>query len=422
MMSGPTNQSILVVGGGMSGMTAAIEAAEAGYEVYLVEKNPYLGGRVAQLNQYFPKLCPPYCGLEINFRRIKQNPRIHVFTLAQVESISGEEGNFEVTILLKPRYVNEKCTCCGKCAEATTIEIDNPFNYGMDKIKAAYLPHDMAFPMRYVIDPVLLQSPDAQKVKEACPYDAIDLTMESKTIKLSVGAIIWATGWNPYDAKKLDTYGFGVYPDVITNVMMERMAVNNGPTQGRIVRPSTGQPPKNVAFIQCAGSRDENHLPFCSSICCLASMKQAIYVREQIPDATVYIFYIDIRATDRYEDFYLKVKKDEKIVFFKGKVAKIFPSENSDQLILRVENTMTEELVEMPFDLVVLATGMEPNTAVEPLPLPVAYDDYRFLPGPVVQPGIYAAGCVRSPLNVAESVQDGTSAAIRAIKSIVVRR
>jgi quinone-modifying oxidoreductase subunit QmoA len=422
MMSGPTNQSILVVGGGMSGMTAAIEAAEAGYEVYLVEKNPYLGGRVAQLNQYFPKLCPPYCGLEINFRRIKQNPRIHVFTLAQVESISGEEGNFEVTILLKPRYVNEKCTCCGKCAEATTIEIDNPFNYGMDKIKAAYLPHDMAFPMRYVIDPVLLQSPEAQKVKEACPYDAIDLTMESKTIKLSVGAIIWATGWNPYDAKKLDTYGFGVYPDVITNVMMERMAANNGPTQGRIVRPSTGQPPKNVAFIQCAGSRDENHLPFCSSICCLASMKQATYVREQIPDATVYIFYIDIRATDRYEDFYLKVKKDEKIVFFKGKVAKIFPSENSDQLILRVENTMTEELVEMPFDLVVLATGMEPNTAVEPLPLPVAYDDYRFLPGPVVQPGIYAAGCVRSPLNVAESVQDGTSAAIRAIKSIVVRR
>jgi len=421
-MSGPTNQSILVVGGGMSGMTAAIEAAEAGYEVYLVEKNPYLGGRVAQLNQYFPKLCPPYCGLEINFRRIKQNPRIHVFTLAQVESISGEEGNFEVTILLKPRYVNEKCTCCGKCAEATTIEIDNPFNYGMDKIKAAYLPHDMAFPMRYVIDPVLLQSPEAQKVKEACLYDAIDLTMEPKTIKLSVGSIIWATGWNPYDAKKLDTYGFGVYPDVITNVMMERMAANNGPTQGRIVRPSTGQPPRNVAFIQCAGSRDENHLPFCSSICCLASMKQATYVREQIPEATIYIFYIDIRATDRYEDFYLKIKQDEKIVFFKGKVAKIFPSENSDQLILRVENTMTEELVEMPFDLVVLATGMEPSTAVEPIPLPVAYDDYRFLPGPVVQPGIYAAGCVRSPLNVAESVQDGTSAAIRAIKSIVVRR
>jgi len=417
-MGGPVSQSILVVGGGMSGMTAAIEAAEAGYEVFLVEKNSYLGGRVAQLNQYFPKLCPPYCGLEINFRRIKNNPKIKVFTLATVESIAGQEGDFDVVILQKPRYVNEKCTCCGKCAEATTMEIDNPFNYGMDKIKAAYLPHDMAFPMRYVIDPALVQSPEAQKVKEACPYDAIDLDMQPQKIELKVGAIIWATGWNPYDARKLDTYGFGVYPDVITNVMMERMASWNGPTQGKIIRPSNGEPPKTVAFVQCAGSRDENHLPFCSGVCCLASMKQATYVREQIPDAKIYIFYIDIRAKDRYEDFYNRVKEDENVIFFKGKVAKIEQQEGSDQLVLRVENTMTEELHEIAADLVVLATGMEPTTATEPLPIPVAYDDYQFLPGLVVQPGIYAAGCVRTPTNVAEVVQDGTAAALKAIQSI----
>ncbi len=420
-MRGPTTQSILVVGGGMSGMTAAIEAAEAGYEVYLVEKNPYLGGRVAQLNQYFPKLCPPYCGLEINFRRIKQNPKIHVFTLAEVEAISGEEGNFEVTVVLKPRYVDERCTACGKCAEVTTLEVDNPFNYNMDKVKAAYLPHDMAFPLRYVLDPRLVQSPEAQKVKEACPYDAIDLTMETKTLTFNVGAVIWATGWNPYDATKLDTYGFGVYPDVITNVMMERLAAPNGPTQGKILCPSSGKPPRNVAFIQCAGSRDENHLPFCSSICCLASMKQATYVREQLPDAMVYIFYIDIRATDRYEDFYTKVRKDDKVFFFKGKVAKISKSESDGALLLRVENTMTEELVEMPFDLVVLATGMEPSTAQQTIPLPQAYDDYQFLPYRGMQAGIYAAGCVRSPLNVAESVQDGTAAALKAITSIARR-
>ncbi|MBW1974066.1 MAG: CoB--CoM heterodisulfide reductase iron-sulfur subunit A family protein [Deltaproteobacteria bacterium] len=417
-MGGPVSQSILVVGGGMSGMTAAIEAAEAGYEVFLVEKNSYLGGRVAQLNQYFPKLCPPYCGLEINFRRIKNNPKIKVFTLATVESIAGQEGEFDVAILQRPRYVNEKCTCCGKCAEATTMEIDNPFNYGMDKIKAAYLPHDMAFPMRYVIDPALVQSPEAQKVKEACPYDAIDLDMQPQKIELKVGAIIWATGWNPYDARKLDTYGFGVYPDVITNVMMERMASWNGPTQGKIIRPSNGEPPKTVAFVQCAGSRDENHLPFCSGVCCLASMKQATYVREQIPDAKIYIFYIDIRAKDRYEDFYNRVKEDENVIFFKGKVAKIEQQEGSDQLVLRVENTMTEELHEIAADLVVLATGMEPTTATEPLPIPVAYDDYQFLPGLVVQPGIYAAGCVRTPTNVAEVVQDGTAAALKAIQSI----
>lgn len=417
-MGGPLNQSILVVGGGMSGMTAAIEAAETGHEVYLIEKNPYLGGRVAQLNQYFPKLCPPYCGLEINFRRIKQNPKIHVITLAEVEAITGHEGNFTVTVVVKPRYVNEKCTCCGKCAEVTTMEVDNPFNFGMNKMKAAYLPHDLAYPMRYVIDPVLAQNPEGKKVKESCPYDAIDLEMQPQKVELTVGAIIWATGWNPYDPKKLDTYGFGTYPDVITNVMMERMASWNGPTGGKIVRPSDGQPPKVVAFIQCAGSRDENHLPFCSSICCLASMKQATYVREQLPDSKVYIFYIDIRAKDRYEDFYNRVKKDENITFFKGKVAKIEKAQGSNQLMLHVEDTMAGALADISADLVVLATGMEPSTLSQPLPIPVAYDDYQFLPGLVVQPGIYAAGCIKTPTNVAEVVQDGTAAAIKAIQSI----
>ena len=208
-MVNTVTQSILVVGGGMSGITAAIEAAEAGHEVYLVEKNSYLGGRVAQLHQYFPKLCPPYCGLELNFRRIKNNGKIRFFTMAEVEKISGQEGNWDVKVKMNPRYVNEKCTGCGKCSEACTMEIDNPFNYGMDKIKAAYLPHVMAFPQRYVVDPALVKSPEAQKVKEACPYDAIELDMQPKTFDLNVGAIVWTTGWSPYDAKKLDTLGFG---------------------------------------------------------------------------------------------------------------------------------------------------------------------------------------------------------------------
>lgn len=420
-MANTESQSILVVGSGMSGLTAAIEAAEAGYDTYIVEKNPYLGGRVNQLHHYFPKLCPPYCGLEINFRRIKQNPRVRFFTMAEVEEIKGEEGDFEVTIRINPRYVNEKCTACGKCAEACNMEIENAFNYGMDKVKAAYLPHDMAFPMRYVLDPALLKSDEAQKVKDACPYDAIDLDMEPKTMELKVGSIIWATGWKPYDANRLENYGFGQYPDVITNVMMERLASWTGPTKGKILRPSDGEAPQKVAFVQCAGSRDENHLPFCSGVCCLASMKQATYVRDQYPDAEITIFYIDIRATDRLEDFYNKVKKDEKIRFFKGKVAKITQVENGKDLVLRVEDTMTEELREIPVDLVVLATGMQPNTSDSPLPIEVPYDDYGFMDSRDARPGIYAAGCVRTPTFVSEVVQDGTAAALKAIQSVARR-
>ncbi|MEW5723341.1 MAG: CoB--CoM heterodisulfide reductase iron-sulfur subunit A family protein [Thermodesulfobacteriota bacterium] len=419
-MENSVTQSILVVGGGMAGMTAAIEAAEAGYDVILVERNPYLGGRVAQLNKYFPKLCPPYCGLEINFRRMKQSPHVRFFTLAEVENIAGQEGDFTVTVKLSPRYVNEKCTACGQCAEACTMEIDNPFNYGLDKIKAAYLPHLMAFPQRFILAPALAASPEGRKVKEACPYGAVDLDMKPQTVELKVGAVVWATGWDPYDPAKLDLYGAGRYANVITNVQMERLAAGNGPTGGRIVRLSDRQPPRSVAFIQCAGSRDENNLGFCSGICCLASLKQATYVRDQLPEAEIYFFYIDIRATDRLEDFYTKVKEDGGLTFVKGKVAKITEGPNHNP-VLRVEDTTTEMLKEVEVDLAVLATGMQPATSKSAPPLGVARDDYGFIGRETGVPGVYGAGCVRTPAGVTETVADGTAAALKAIQSIARR-
>jgi quinone-modifying oxidoreductase subunit QmoA len=338
-----------------------------------------------------------------------------------VEAISGEEGNFDVGVKINPRYVNEKCTACGKCAEACSLEIDSPFDYGMKKIKAAYLPHDMAYPMRFVLDPSLVSSEEAQKVKDACPYGAIELDMAPQRVDLKVGAIVWATGWKPYDAHKLENYGFGQYPDVITNVMMERLASWTGPTEGKILCPSDGRAPETVVFVQCAGSRDENHLPYCSGICCLASMKQATYVRDQYPDAEIYICFIDIRATDRLEDFYQKVKQDEKIHFFKGKVAKITQADDAKGLTLRVEDTTKEALNEMTADLVVLATGMQPNTSESPIPIDVPYDDYGFVVSQDAKPGIYSAGCTRTPTFVSEVVQDGTAAALKAIQSIARR-
>jgi len=416
-----TNQSILVVGGGMSGITAALEAAEAGYEVVLVERNPYLGGRVTQLYQYFPKLCPPNCGLEINFRRMRQNPKVRFFTMAEVANISGQEGDYDVTVKLSPRYVNEKCTCCGKCAEVCEAEIDNPFNYGMDTIKAAYLPHEFAFPMRYVLDPSIVGTDEGKKCLDACEYGAIDLKMAETTFDLKVGAIVWAAGWNPYDAAKVDYYGFGEYKNVITNVMMERMAAPNGPTEGKILRPSDKKVPKNIAFIQCAGSRDENHLPYCSGICCLASLKHTTYVRERDPDCDVTIFFIDIRALDRLEDFYVKVQEDEKVTFIKSKIANITEDEETGNLILEGENTRTGEQILMNFDMVVLATGMVPNKIEIDAAPEVSYDEYGFLVNDPEKTGIYGAGCVRRPTDVASSVQDATAGALKAIQSIARR-
>jgi quinone-modifying oxidoreductase subunit QmoA len=203
--------------------------------------------------------------------------------------------------------------------------------------------------------------------------------------------------------------------------MMERLASFTGPTQGKIIRPSDGGAPKKVAFVQCAGSRDENHLPFCSGVCCLASMKQATYIREQYPDAKIYIFYIDIRATDRLEAFYTNVKEDENIRFFKGKVAKISQDESGKALTLNVEDTTTEQLEEISFDLVVLATGMQPNTSDSPLPIEMPYDDYGFIASKNPRAGISGAGCSKAPMNVSETVQDGTSAALKAIQSIARR-
>lgn len=232
----PENKKILVVGGGFAGLTAGIDAAEAGYDVVIVERNPYLGGRVAQLNKYFPKLCPPLCGLEINMRRIKTNPNITFYIMTEVEKVSGGPGNYDVTLKIRPRYVNEKCTGCNACAEACPEERPDDFNFGLSKTKAAYLPFDQAFPFRYVIDDKYCKGPSCAKCKDACKYDAIDLNMKPETVNLKAGAIVLATGWNPYDATRIDNLGFGKVKNVITNMMMERLAAQNGPTKGRILR------------------------------------------------------------------------------------------------------------------------------------------------------------------------------------------
>lgn len=413
------NKTVLVIGGGFSGLTAAIETAEAGYDVIIVERNPYLGGRVAQLNKYFWKLCPPVCGLEINFKRIKNNSQITFHTLAEVQEINGEEGNFDVTIRVNPRYVNDKCVACDACAQACPSYRSNEFNFGMDKTKAAYLPFNQAFPFQYVIDASACAKDCMKACQDACKYDAIDLTMKPETKTFKVGAVIMATGWNLYDATRMDILGFGRVQNVITNMMMERLSAPNGPTAGKILRPSDGKEVKNIAFVQCAGSRDENHLPYCSYICCLASLKQAMYVREQYPDSKAQIFYIDLRTPGLYEHRFLwKAKDDPNVILTKGKVAGITEDPKTGDVIVEVEDIYGGGKVKATFDMVVLAAGMVPGTKDSRVVKDITYTPDGFVDASTAKKGIYAVGTLKSPVDVARSVQDATGVAIKSIQSL----
>ncbi|RJP73493.1 MAG: CoB--CoM heterodisulfide reductase iron-sulfur subunit A family protein [Candidatus Zixiibacteriota bacterium] len=402
---------LLVVGGGIAGMTAAIEASEMGLEVVLVEKEPFLGGRVAQFNQYFPKMCPPWCGLEINYRRLRGNDKVRILTLTTVDQASGGPGNCEARLTIHPRYVNENCTACGDCAQACPVDVPDEYNFGLSTRKAVYY-RDMAFPPLYVVDPALAGDPRLQACRDACKYEAVDLAMQPVTVTVQAKGIIWATGWQPYDANKLDTLGFGKFPNVVTNVMLERLASAGGPTEGKIRRPSDQGAIGKIAFVQCAGSRDANHLPYCSGVCCAASIKQAQYVREQYPEAEIHLFYIDVRTPGRLEDFYAGAEKDAKIFFHRGKVGEIREAANHN-LIVAAENTLTGKVTEMEVEMAVLATGMVPNTAQERPPLDTPLDEWGFVGSSAS--GVTGAGVASRPADVAASVQQATGSVIQAL-------
>ncbi len=408
-----TSGAILVVGGGISGLTAALEAAEVGNDVFLIDKNPSLGGRVAQLNEYFPKMCPPSCGLEINFKRINNNRKIRTYTMATVASVSGAPGNYEVSVDIAPRYVNSNCTACGDCAAACPDEIDNPFNFGMDKCKAAYLPHEMAFPRKFVIAKEALSADGAEAVKASCKYDAVDLDMQTETITLNVSSIVWATGWQPYDPEKIDNLNFNRSGAIVTNMMIERMAAPNGPTGGKIVIPGSDKEIESIGFVQCAGSRDENHLEYCSYICCMATFKQMNYIREQYPEAKIYVFYIDLRTPGKYEKFREKLMADENATFIKGKVADILV--DGDAVTVVAEDAVSGNKVEQKVDLAVLATGMQPSFAEGGAPAGVTLDENGFVIADY-EKGMIAAGCAKKASDVATTTQSSTAAALKAIQ------
>jgi len=410
-MTDSSPRPLLVIGGGIAGLTTALEAAEAGREVVLVERDPFIGGRVLRNHQYFPKMCPPACGMEINIGRLKRNKRIRLLTSTQVTAATKEGNGWKVTITREPLYVNDRCTACDECTPVCPAKVPDPVNLGLTEVPAIRLPNADGAPRRYYIQ--RSACPDGcTECVEACKYDAIDLSATAKEETLEVGAVVVATGWHPYPLEKLTELGGGRLENVVANVNLERMAAPAGPTGGKIVRPSDGAEPKRVAFVQCAGSRDVNHLSYCSAICCLASMKQAGYVKSQLPEAEVKIYYIDRRTPGRNEEVLVKATELEGVELIKGKVGKIEAGANGS-LKLRVEDTESGVLMDAEADLVVLATGMVSSLADANLPFDLELDRDGFGLDDE-QAGVFVAGVARRPEDVAASVRDATGAAAKA--------
>ena len=419
--------AVLIIGGGHSGVSAALEITEAvDKKVYIVEKKSYIGGRVLQMYKYFPKLCPPFCGFEINTKRIKSSAEgnINFLVSSSVEEITkAKEGSgYKVKIKQKPQYINDNCTVCGECAKVCPEERPNDFNYGMDNTKAIFMPAISSFPLKYSVDDKYCKFSACKKCEEACRYSAINLDAKENIIELTVSDIIFATGWKPYEVEKLENLGYGKYKNVITNVKMERLAAENGPTGGKILRPSDGKEVKNVAFIQCAGSRNENHLPYCSAICCMASLKQAMYLREKNPESSPVIFYIDLRTPGRYENFLNKAQSDEKIKFNKGIVGKISEDHETGDLLLDVEDMLSGKKNKVRSEMVVLAAGMASNIKDDlkeikiDEEIKIDIDENGFIFNDNFKEGIFSAGVARFPLDVYMSGQSATSAALSVIQ------
>ncbi|MGB8495606.1 MAG: NAD(P)-binding protein [Candidatus Acidiferrum sp.] len=404
-------KAILIIGGGIAGLTAAIEAAEAGCKVVLAEKSAYLGGRVARLHQYFPKLCPPACGLEINLKRLKNNRQVTILTLAELESLSGTPGDYQAVINIAPRCVTDACTLCGECSGVCPAEVADEFNYGLSKSKAIHLPHPMAFPAKYVVERRACPE-SCHACVDACPYKAVDLGQKAEKRTLRVASVVVATGWAPYDASKIENLGFGKYANVVSNVMVERFASTSGPTGGKVLRPSDGREPRSVAFVQCAGSRDRNHLPYCSAVCCSASLKHATYIRKLYPEAKITIFYIDLRTPGQLQDFFSKVTADGQIELIKGKVGKVEEDAASKDLLVTAEDVLNGKKITRKYDLVVLATGMVPQTGG--LPAVFDLDEFGFISN--LKTGVYGTGCVKRPTEVSATIRDATGAALKALQ------
>jgi len=425
----PVTRRALVIGGGIAGIQAALDIANTGYEVVLVERSPSVGGHMIQLSETFPTLDCSQCILTPKMVEVSKHPKIKLLTYSEVQDVSGYVGNFKVKILKKPTYVDpEKCTLCDECTKVCPVVTSNEFDLGLTGRRAIYIPFPQAIPATYTLDikncPGLLPIA-CGKCADVCEPEAIDYDMKPEIIEEEVGTIIVATGYDLYEKENLPEYGYGRYPDVLDGLQFERLLSASGPTQGKILRPSDHKEPKEVVFIQCAGSRDpELHCAYCSKICCMYTAKHAMLYKHHVRDGQAYIFYIDIRSGGKgYEEFVQRAVEEDGVVYLRGKVAKIF--EEKGKIKVWGVDTLSGKAIEIDADMVVLATATRPSDGAEELAkkLKIALDKDGFLaeahpklkPVESVTAGMFLAGAAQAPKDIPEVVAQASGAAAKAI-------
>ncbi|MBA7640540.1 Ferredoxin-type protein NapF [subsurface metagenome] len=424
----PITDAALVIGGGVAGIQAALDLADAGHQVYLVEKQPSVGGIMARLDKTFPTMDCSICVLGPKMMDVGRHPRIKLMVYSEVEEISGYVGNFKVRVRKKARYVDEtECNSCAKCVEVCPVVLPDEFQQGFSSRKAAYIPFPQAVPSSYLIDMehCLGNNPiTCGKCIDVCEKDCIDLNMQDELVEIDVGVIITATGMDIYDPTALDEYGYTRFENVITTIEFERLICGGGPTEGRLVRPSDLQPPKRIGFIQCVGSRTENRgNPYCSNVCCMNTIKDSLLINEHYPDTEVYVFYMDIRAYGKgFEDLFRR-SKEVGVRYIRGLPGEVTEDPETKNLKLRVENTTTSRVEEHELDMVVLSVGLQPSEDLKHLTTMInisqtadgfvmeAHPKLRPVDAPT--PGIFFAGSVESPKDIKDSVTQAGAAVAR---------
>lgn len=434
MMPLEINPNTMVVGGGIAGISAALELADAGYHVYLVEREPSIGGHMAQLDKTFPTLDCSACILTPKMVDVGQHPNISLYTWSEVEAVDGYLGNFAVTVRKKARYIDEEhCTGCGICIEKCPFKVtDDIFEAGLGKRKVVYRPFPQAVPKYPVIDKencVYFLRGKCKACQLFCPTtpNSIDFEQEDEFITLEVGNIILATGYDLFDCKRIPQYGYGKLANVFTSLEFERMVNSAGPTDGKIVLRDLETEPENVAIVHCVGSRDENYHKYCSNVCCMYSLKFAHLVHEKLPDAQVYNCYIDMRTPGKgYEEFYHRLL-DEGTHFIRGKVAEITDAprvqEEEGKLIVQVNDTLIDKQRRIPVDMVILSPAMEARADSRQVTtlfrMGCDFDGFFIERHPKLDPvatmteGIYIAGACQGPKDIPETVVQGSAAAAR---------